>query len=268
MTPGEPAGATGAGLPSRETVASPDWSLDHVVDFFMDRTVTPPTANACDGTNGCPDNDYYMVDSSVPFTPSVGSDEVLAGPSAVRVYQALLDGGTNATWSWQEGPHCESYQEIGNTAPVIDAVIMGLGVEAVRHELRVVKHEDNFTATDACLEYDAGVPENTFSDSETLTVNGREYRVGTYHDDSGSPELQATIASGAEYFLPEMGMAAIAPVDRVIFLISGSTGASYEDLTVTFNYEDPAGTASVTVPVPRDDVTAGQFSGEDWDVRA
>jgi hypothetical protein len=254
---------------SWETVASPDWSLDHVVDFFMDRTVTPPTANACDGTNGCPDNDYYMVDSSVPFTPSVGSDEVLAGPSAVRVCQALLDGGTNATWSWQEGPHCESYQEIGNTAPVIDAVIMGLGVEAVRHELRVVKHEDNFTATDACLEYDAGVPENTFSDSETLTVNGREYRVGTYHDDSGSPELQATIASGAEYFLPDMHPA-IATVDRVMMLISGSTGTTYEDLTVTFTYQVGLSTEtdSVTAQVPKDDVTVGTFSGEHWDVRA
>ncbi len=254
---------------SWETVASPDWSLGHVVDFFMDRTVTPPTVDACDGTNGCPDNDYFKVltlpEPDVTFSPSVGSDEVKAGPSAVRVYQALLDGGTTATWSWQEGDHCDSYQSVDNTPPVIDAVIMGLGVEAVRHELRVVKHEDNFTATDACLEYDAGAPENTFSDSETLTVNGREYRVGTYHDPSGSPELQATIASGADFSLPDMDPA-IATVDRVTMLIAGSKGSTYEDLTVTFTYA--GGVDSVTAQVPKDDISAGTYSGEDWDVIA
>jgi hypothetical protein len=253
------------------SVTSPDWSLDHVVDFFMDRTVTPPhdEDDSCDGTNGCPDNDYYTT-NPVPFTPAVFSDEVIAGPSAVRVYQALLDGGTTATWSWQEGDHCDSYQEIGNTAPVIDAVVMGLGVEAVRHELRVVKHEDNFTATNACLEYDAGLSENTFSDSETLAVNGRTYRVGTYHDSSGSPELQATIANGAEFFLPDLGPSGIATVDRVAMLIAGSTGATYEDLTVTFTYRVgiTTQTESVTAQVPKDDVSVGSYSGNGWDVLA
>jgi hypothetical protein len=49
-------------------------------------------------------------------------------------------------------------------------------------------------------------------------------------------------------------------------LISGSTGSTYEDLTVTFNYE--GGVDSVVAQVPKDDVTVGAFSGEDWDVSA
>lgn len=238
---------------SWNAVASPDWTLSHPVDFFVDRTLNP--TGDCDGTN-CPDTPFF----DDGFSAAVSSDEISAGPSNVRVYQTLLDNGSNATWTWQEGSHCDSLEDNANTRPAIDAVVGKLAVEAVRHELRVVKHEDNFTATDTCLEVDAGASENTFSSSETLTVNGHAYRVGTYHDDSGSPELQATIATGTVFDLPTDAV-----VDRVVMLISGSTGASSAPL-VKFTYED-ASDEVVVASIPTDDTTTGVWSGTNWEVR-
>lgn len=237
------------------TVASPDWSLSHTVDFFVDRTLSP--GGTCDGTT-CPDSPFF----STGFVSAVTSDETKAGPSTVRVYQALQPD-TTVSWTWQEGGHCDSLTTDANTPPVRDAVVRGLEVEAARHELRVVKHEDNFTATDACLVYDAGAGENTFSDSEVVYANGRGYRAGTYHDASGSPELQATIANSTTYTLPTN-----AKVDRVRMLISGSTGGSPAGLQVTFTYADSGGSESVTAPIPLDDTTVGTWSGTDWQVAA